>query len=188
MANDIFLVELNDRDAFDAVESLQRIAQTRLLGRRQVDLRHVSRHDHFSAQAQTGEEHLELQRGRVLRLIEDDHRLTQRPSAHERERRNLNRPFLHVLGQLSRRNHVLQRIVQRLQVRVDLLFHVSRQESQFLARLYRRTGQDDTLHLPVLQRPHRQRNRRVGLTATRRTDRKEQVVVLVRLDQRLLVG
>jgi hypothetical protein len=45
----------------------------------------------------------------------------------------------------GRRDHVLQRVVQRAQVGVDLLLQVAGQEAQVLARLHRRARQDDAL-------------------------------------------
>src|SRR5260221_10054563 len=53
--------------------------------------RHVARDDRFGPEAEPREEHLHLLGGRVLRLVEDDERVVQRPSAHERERRHLHR-------------------------------------------------------------------------------------------------
>ena len=58
---------------------------------------------------------------------------------------NLDDIQLHVFLQLGSRNHVLQGIVQRLQVRIDFILHVARQETQFLARFHGRAAQDDFL-------------------------------------------
>lgn len=188
MAHDIFLIELDDAYPFDVPEPLHRIAQTGLLGRRQVDLGHVTRHNHLPPYTESGKEHFQLESGRVLRLIEDDHRIGECASAHESKRGYLDGPFLHIFRQFGSRDHVLQRIVKRLQVRVDLLFHIARQETEFLPCFHSRPGEDDSSHFTVLECPHGQCDSRIGLTATRRSDSEEQVVLFVCLHECPLVG
>ncbi len=55
--------------------------------------------------------------------------------------------------------HVVQRVVERAQVRIDLGHQVARQEPESLTGLDRRSGEDDPLDLLVLQRPHGHRHR-----------------------------
>ena len=114
VSNDVPLVEFYDSDAFDVAEAFESIAETGLLRGRQVDLRHITRDNHLAAYSEACEEHLELECGGVLRLVEDDDSVGERPSAHKREGCNLNRAFLHVFRQFSGRNHILQGIVERL--------------------------------------------------------------------------
>ena len=60
----------------------------------QIDLRDVAGDHRLRAEAETRQEHLHLLGGRVLRLVEDDERVVQRPAAHERDRRDLDRAAL----------------------------------------------------------------------------------------------
>ena len=61
---------------------------------RQVDLRDVAGDDDLRAEAEPRQEHLHLLRRGVLRLVEDDEAVVERPPAHEGERRDLDRPAL----------------------------------------------------------------------------------------------
>lgn len=72
---------------------------------------------------------------------------------------------------------LMERNVQRTQIRVDLLAEIPRQEAEFLARFHRRTGQQDTANLLTLQRIHRRGDRQVGFTGPRRADAEGDVVV-----------
>jgi hypothetical protein len=64
---------------------------------RQVDLAGVAGDDRLRAEADPRQEHLHLLGRRVLRLVEDDERVVERAAAHERERRDLERPFSNAL-------------------------------------------------------------------------------------------
>ena len=65
--------------------------------------------------------------------------LSVRP-AHERERRDLDRAALHEPGDDLGLEHVVERVVERPQVRVDLGQDVAGEEAEPLARLDRRAG------------------------------------------------
>jgi hypothetical protein len=112
---------------------------------------------------QPREEHLHLQVGRVLRLVEDHERVAERAAAHERERRDLDRARLQRLDHALGRHHLVERIVERPQVRVDLGLHVSGQEAQRLARLDRRPREHDAPHPLPHERVHRHGDGEVGL-------------------------
>jgi hypothetical protein len=73
--------------------------------------------------------------------------------------------------------HVVERVVERPQVRVHLLLERARQEAELLAGLDRRAGQHDALHLLVEQRAHRQRHRQVGLAGAGRAHAEDDVVL-----------
>ena len=82
--------------------------------------------------------------GRVLRLVEDDERVVQRAAAHVGERRDLDRALLaSALRDLLGLEHVVERVVERPEVRVDLLEQVAGQEAEPLAGLDGRARQDD---------------------------------------------
>ena len=78
---------------------------------------------------------------------------------------------------ISRRDHlglehVVERVVERAQVRVDLGEDVAGEEPEPLARLDRRAGEDDPVDLLRLQRLHRERDREVALAGAGRADRR----------------
>ncbi len=74
----------------------------------QVHLRHVAGDDHRRVEAQTGQEHLHLLFGGVLRLVEDHERVVQRAAAHVGERRHFDGAVVHVPLELVRPEHVSQ--------------------------------------------------------------------------------
>ena len=129
MSNHIAVVQLDDLDALDVLEDIHRLQQAALLVMRQVHLRQVARDDELGVATHTGEEHLELSRGGVLRLVKDDEGVVQRAAAHESQRGNLDGVVLPVGEQLLLRYHVAQRVVERLQVGVKLVAQVAGQEA-----------------------------------------------------------
>ena len=137
---------------------------------RQVDLRDVAGDDDLGAEAEPRQEHLHLLGRGVLRLVQDDEAVVQRAAAHERERRHLDRAALHVGVRLVGLEHVVERVEQRAQVRVDLGEHVARQEPEPLAGLDRGAREDDPRHLALVQRGDRERHREVGLAGAGRAD------------------
>ena len=60
-------------------------------------------------------------------------------------------------------DHVVERVVERAQVRIDLLLERAGQEAEPLAGLDRGARQDDAADLLVEQRAHRERDRQVRL-------------------------
>ena len=82
--------------------------------------------------------------------------------------------------------HVVQRVVQRAQVRIDLGHQVAGQESEPLPRFDRRAGEDDALHLLRLQRADRHRHREPRLPGPGGTDPERDHVVRDRIDVALL--
>ena len=110
-----------------------------------------------------------------------------RSSAHKGQRGYLDDVQVHVFLQLGGGNHVLQSIVQGLQVGVNLLLHVARQEAQLLASLHGGAGEDDFLYLLVLQGTHGQGDGGVGFARTGGADGKHHVVLAEGVHQLLLV-
>jgi len=84
--------------------------------------------------------------------------------------------------------HVLERVVEGAQVRIDLLLQVPGQEPERLARLHRRTRQHDPPHALPVQRVDRHRHGEVRLARPRRPDRDDDVALDHRGQVRLLPG
>ena len=108
-----------------------------------IDLRDVARHDGLRSETEAREEHLHLLGRRVLRFVEDDERVVQRSAAHERERRDLDHVALDEPLDAFDVQHVVERVVQRPQVRIHLLLQVAGQEAELLAGLDRGAREDD---------------------------------------------
>ena len=83
MADDGLFLEFDFADSFYAFQDLHGLYEPGGCCRRQVDLRHVTGNDHFCIHSEAGEVHIDLVGRRVLRFVEDDDRIVQRPPAHE---------------------------------------------------------------------------------------------------------
>src|SRR5215510_5476571 len=75
VAHDVAIVEVDERDPLDRPDDLHRLDQPGRPARGQIDLGDVAGDNGLGAEAEAGEEHLHLLRGRVLRLVEDDERV-----------------------------------------------------------------------------------------------------------------
>src|SRR5215813_5192727 len=150
-AHDVAPGESDMGDVVYAGEDADRLEQARILAGREIDLRRVSGDNHLAALAESGEEHLDLHRRAVLRLIKNDHGVRQRAAAHEGERCDFN----HASGEAAldplRRQHVVQRVVERPQIGIDLLAHVAGKETEPLSGLDRRPRQDQAIALAALE-------------------------------------
>ena len=112
----------------------------------------------------------------------------ERAAAHERERRHLDRPALEEpLGPLGL-EHVVEGVVERSQVGIDLGHEVPGQEAEPLAGLDRRPREDDAGHLFRLEGLHGERDREVGLAGPGGTDAEGDRVGGDRVDVALLAG
>ena len=95
-------------------------------------------------------------------VVEDYDGVAQRPASHKSQRSNLNRVLFHHFAQLLGRNHVLQCIIQRLEIGVYLVLHVARQEAKLLASLYCGARQDDSPYLLILECSNGEGNTCIG--------------------------
>ena len=85
-------------------------------------------------------------------------------------------------------HHVVERVEQRTQVRIDLLLERAGQKAEALAGLDRGARQDDAADLLVEERAHRERHRQVGLSGTGGPDGEHDVVRADHVDIALLGG
>ena len=141
----------------------------------------------FEPKPEAGQEHLHLLRRGVLGLVEDDERVVQRAPAHVGQWRDLDGAGREQLGDRLRVEHVVQSVVERSQVGVDLLAQRAGQEAEPLAGLDRGPGQDDPVDRLGLQRLHGLGHRQVGLAGAGRADAERDRVLVDRVDVALLV-
>ncbi len=142
---------MDELDALDVGEDALDDLQARLGAAGQVDLAGVTRDDHLGAEPEAGEEHLHLLGRGVLRLVEDDEGVVEGAAAHERQRGDLDGARGHEARDRLGVDHVVQRVVERSQVRVDLVAERAGQEAELLPRLDGRSGEDDPRDLLGLQ-------------------------------------
>ena len=91
------------------------------------------------------EKHFHLLFGGVLGFVQDDEGVIERAPPHESQGRNLELATLEGFVDAIKPHEVIECVVQRTQIRVDLLRQVPRQEAQALASFHRRPGEHDAL-------------------------------------------
>src|SRR6185312_7850406 len=142
----------------------------------EIHLVRVAADDHPAAHSEAGQKHFHLQRRGVLRFVEDDEGVVERATAHEGERRDLDlargNPALDLLG----RQHVVERIVERAEIGIDLLLHIAGEEAEPLAGLDRRAREDQSIDASADQLRHRLRDREIGLTGSRGAEAEDHLV------------
>src|SRR5438105_486718 len=176
MAHHVLRAELRERDAAHAGEDAPRLDEAALLPALQIDLRHVAVYYGLGAEADARKEHLHLLGGRVLRFVQDDERVVERAPAHVGERRELDRSALEELAGFLEPHEVIEGVVQRAQVRIDLLREIARQEAEALARLDRGAHEHDALHLVALERIDGAGDREEGLARAGGADTESKIV------------
>ncbi len=188
MAHDVALFEADDADALEALDRIQRVAQAGADAVRQVHLAEVAGDDHPGPLAHARQEHLHLHRRGVLRLVQDRVAMRQGAAAHERQRGDLDLAVGHAADDLVGRHHVVQRVVERAQIGVDLLLHVAGQEAEAFAGLDRGAGQHDPIDLAGLQHGHGLGDGEIGLAGAGRADAEHHLVACQRFHVGGLAG
>src|ERR1051326_4221226 len=131
----VAVAEVAERDPVDARENPLDLEEARVLPAGQIDLGLVAGHHDLAVHTETGEEHLHLEPGGVLGLVEDDERVGQGPAPHVGQRGDLDGPLLEGLLDPLLRHHVLEPVVARAEIRIHLGLEAAREEPQRLARL-----------------------------------------------------
>src|SRR5205823_7169737 len=139
VSHHVACTQVDEPQAVDPTEHLVETDQTAAAARH-VDLRDVARDHGLRSETDAREEHLHLLGRGVLGLVEDDEAVIEGTATHECEGRHLDGPSLEkALGPL-RFEHVVQRVIERTEVGVDLGHEVAGQEAQPLPCLDGRTG------------------------------------------------
>src|SRR5438105_3958576 len=91
VSDDVRVSQIVKSNAVDSWQDALDLHKSRLFPLRQVNLGLVAGDHRLRVNAQSGEEHLHLRGGRVLRLVEDDECVGERTAAHVCERRYFDR-------------------------------------------------------------------------------------------------
>ena len=102
--------------------------------------------------------------------------MTQRSTTHVSERRQFNDMALHQAAHPLKAQHLVKRVIQRPKEGVDFLPNVTRQKSQALPCLNRRTNQYDSIDRFLGKRLYRTSNCQVGLAGAGRSDTEVDIV------------
>ena len=94
--------------------------------------------------------------------------------------------FFHVFLEALCSHDLIQRVVERPQIRVNFTLQVARQETEFFTRLNRRTRQDNTAYLIVSECRDRHRHRKVRFSGSGRADAEDDHLFPDRIHVRFL--
>ena len=111
----------------------------------------------------------------------------KRATAHEGERRDLDRAALEVGVDPLRVQHVVESVEERAQVGIDLGLDVPGEETEPLAGLHRRASEDHALDVAARERGGGHRHRQEGLAGAGGADSEGDRVPADRIDVLLLV-
>ena len=187
VAHYVAFVEEVEGNAVDPFEDLSCFDQSAAARIRQIDLRDVARDHRLGVEAQTSNEHLHLFGGSVLRLVEDDEAVVERPSSHEGDGGDLDDVALQIAVDLLLVEQVVERVVQRAQIGIHFLLQSTGEKSEALAGFYRRAREDDAVHLLVDQGSDRHGHGKIGLACAGWPDAEYHVVLLDGLDIAALI-
>ena len=111
--------------------------------------------------------------------------MAQGAAAHEGQRGDLDLAAFQPLHHLLRRQHVVERVVERPQIGVDLVAQVAGQEAEAFAGLDRRARQNDAFDPPRRHHLDRGGDRQIGLAGAGGAEAEDQ---LGRLERGQIVG
>ena len=83
-------------------------------------------------------------------------------------------------------HHVVERVVERAEIGIDLFLHVAGQEAEALAGLDRGTREDDAVDVAALEQRRGMGHREIGLAGTGRADAEDQLGAIHRAHVRVL--
>ena len=159
MSDHITLVEPDYLNIVDILENLYGVDKTAAPAVGQVYLGYIARDHHLRVEAETGQKHLHLLNRGVLRLVEDNEAVVKRASAHIGEGRDFYVAALELLLEAFSAEHIEQSVVERAQIRVNLLLQVAGQEAELLARFDCGAGEDYAVDLLCAKGGDRHGNR-----------------------------
>ena len=119
-------------------------------------------------------------------FIQDDESVVERSAAHEGQRGDLDDAALHQLVDFLVAQDVVERIVERAQIGIDLFGDVAGKEPEALARFHRRPAEHDALDGLLRERCRCRRHRQESLACTSRADGHGDVELLHGLQIKLL--
>src|SRR5688572_31587802 len=176
MAYDVGLGHVLKTYPFDSLQNALYLHQARLLPFGKIDLRLVARDDGLRVHPKSREKHFHLRVGRVLSFIQDDECVAERSAAHVRQRSDLDHTRLECLLHALRRHHLVERVVKRPQVRIDLRLQVSRKKTEALACFDSGTRENYSAHALAGESVNCCGNSQVSLSRSRRPDADDNVV------------
>ena len=119
--HDVLVTKFGEGDTSHVLQYDRSVRKSALCPFGQVNLAGVSGHDSGRSKANPRQEHLHLLPRRILRFVENDKGVIQRPAPHKGEWCNLDDVSLYVFVHGFKAEHFIQRVIEGPQVGIDLL-------------------------------------------------------------------
>src|SRR5579862_8840696 len=166
VADYVDVFEVAEADAFYAVEDVEGFEEAGFFGVGQVDLREVACDYCLRVVAEAGDEHLHLLGGGVLGLVHDDEGVVESAAAHEGEWSDFDDVRLEHLVDFDVVKQVVECVVERTKVGIDLFLERAGEEAEALASFDRWAHEDDAGDALGHEGADRHRNGEVGFTGS----------------------
>ena len=151
VSDDICRLQLNPGNPLHRAQDPSGMEEARRLPLGQVELRRIPGDDDARPCTHPGEEHLHLGRGRVLGLIKNDKGIVEGATTHVGEGHHLDDFPVAVATDLIVIEHLVKGVIERAQVRVDLLLEITGKKAEFFPRFYRRAAEDQLANFTRLE-------------------------------------
>ena len=168
MAHDVLFGESDDRNVLHPFQNGHGLLQSARLAFGKIGLRQIARDDHLAPVAEACQKHFHLFAGGVLRFVQNDERVGERPSAHIGKGRDFDDALFHEFCICLEPEHLLKGVVEGAKVWIDLGLQIAREETELFARFHGGTGQNDLFHLLALVGGDGEADGKVRLTRARR--------------------
>ena len=113
--------------------------------RGKIDLGQIAGDHHFGVKTLAREHHLHLFGGGVLGFVEDDEAVVEGAAAHEGERRDFDGKALDELLYFLGFEHVVERVVERAEIGVNLFLQRAGKEAEALAGFHGGPRENDAV-------------------------------------------
>ena len=177
MPHDISGAQLRRRNALYTLQRSDRVAQPGCHTARKVDLAQIAGDDHAGIFPKPRQKHFHLNGRGVLCLVKNDISIRQGPAAHKGQWCHFDFAGFKTAVDLFGRQHVVESVIERAQIGVDLVAHIARQKPQTFPGFNRRARQYNPVHPAGGKHRHRHSNREIGLSGSRRSQSECQLTI-----------
>ena len=164
VADDLIGFEAMDGRDIGALNKVKEMCQARGLVAAQVNLSRVACHHQAGAAPNTGHRHPHFSNGHVLRVINDDERLVERPPTHVTERCDFELSLLNELVELLKPDKIAQDIFKEIELPVAFHLFTRCLSDDLAVSEDVRPGDDDVLYILKSQLIERCGNGNMGLS------------------------
>src|SRR3989338_2653880 len=122
----------------------------------------------------------------ILRFIKNDESFMKRSTSHKSNRRNFDHITLDEFFHTFHFKHIVQRIIDRTEIRIHFCLHVSRKKAELFSRFDRGTSKHDAFIFFSKKRRHCHCHCKIGFSSTCWSNAENNIVFSNRIDIQFL--